>query len=73
MFEDAGFTFIFECGDDEMKSAGLSAPSICDVFERDKIGSCGYCADALARVTTWQVGLSIRKWFMTLNNKWWML
>lgn len=54
-----------------MKSAGLSAPSICDVFERDKIGSCGYCADALARVTTRQVGLSVSEKVInvySLNN-----
>ena len=50
-------TFVFECGDDEVKSAGLGAPSICDVFERDKVGSCGDGADALARVTTREVGL----------------
>lgn len=51
------FTFIFECGDDEMKSARLRTPTICNVFERDKVGSCCDCADALTRVPTRQVGL----------------
>jgi hypothetical protein len=52
-----------------MKSAGLSAPSICDVFERDKIGSCGYCADALTRVTTRQVGLSVMEKVINVLSK----
>lgn len=40
-----------------MKTAGFGAPSVCDVFERDKVGSCSDGAYALSRVSTRKVSL----------------
>lgn len=40
-----------------MESVGFGAPTIGDVFERDKVCACVDGADALTRVPTRQVGL----------------
>lgn len=50
-------TFIFECCDDQMESVCVCAPTVRDVFERDKVSSRVNGSDALAGVATRQIGL----------------
>ncbi len=51
-------TFVFKSGNDEVEPVGFGAPAIGDVFERDEVGACVDCADALTRVATRQVSLN---------------
>jgi len=54
-------TLVFECCDDEFETVGFRPPTVCDVFQRHKVGPGIDDANRLLRVPTRKVRLQKKR------------